>query len=349
MYHKAALKHGVLLAALGASASAGAVQINDKLSVGAGLRTSFTSVENGAPDGDSRSNDFNLDSIRLYINGQITDQIGVTFNTDYDDVDEKVKVLDAIARFEYSDTVNFWAGRFLPPSDRSNLSGPYYLTTWNFPSVQAYPAIFAGRDDGVAYWGQYQGGQVKWQFSVTEGPDDPVPADDDDDLLFSGRLTFNFLDPEPGYYNASTYYGEKDILALGLVTQQQGSDNAYSVDALFEKNLGVGTVTVEGAYYKYDGLGGLADPIDPTLDESEGYFALIGYLFPQEIGPGRFQPVVRYTKGEVTDGAEGDIKEFNLNYIMLGHNARISAAWQQRDDELFTDNNTFVLGLQLQM
>ena len=209
--------------------------------------------------------------------------------------------------------------------------------------MQAYPAIFAGRDDGVAYWGQANEGQFKWQFSVTEGPEDPVPAEDDDDLLYSGRLTLNLLDPEPGYYNSSTYYGEKDILAVGLVGQSQGSDSAWSVDALFEKNTGAGTVTLEGAYYQYDGLGGLGG------DESEGYFVLAGFLFPQEIGPGRLQPVIRYTEGEVTDGAEGDISEFNLNYIIKGHNARISAAYQDRNDELFSDNDTFVLGLQLQM
>ena len=152
--------------------------------MGGGLRTSFTSVENAAPDGESSSSDFNLDSVRLYINGQVTDTIKMTVNTEYDGVEEKMRVLDAIARFEYSDTFNLWAGRFLPASDRSNLSGPYYLTTWNFPSVQAYPAIFAGRDDGVAYWGQVNEGQFKWQFSVTEGPEDPVPAEDDDDLLY---------------------------------------------------------------------------------------------------------------------------------------------------------------------
>ena len=343
MLRKEAVTSALAMAALITPISAMSADIDPEISVGGGLRTSFTSVENAAPDGESSSSDFNLDSVRLYINGQVTDNIKMTVNTEYDGVEEKVRVLDAIARFEYSDTFNIWAGRFLPASDRSNLSGPYYLTTWNFPSVQAYPAIFAGRDDGVAYWGQANEGQFKWQFSVTEGPEDPIPAEDDDDLLYSGRLTLNLLDPEPGYYNSSTYYGEKDILAIGLVGQSQGSDSAWSVDALFEKNTGAGTVTLEGAYYQYDGLGGLGG------DESEGYFVLAGFLFPQEIGPGRLQPVIRYTEGEVTDGAEGDISEFNLNYIIKGHNARISAAYQDRNDELFSDNDTFVLGLQLQM
>jgi len=67
----------------------------------------------------------------------------------------KVGVLDAIARFEFSDELNIWAGRFLPPSDRANLHGPYYANEWSvyIDGVQdGYASVATGRDDGVAYW-----------------------------------------------------------------------------------------------------------------------------------------------------------------------------------------------------
>ncbi len=35
------------------------------------------------------------------------------------------------------------------------------------------------------------------------------------------RLVANLLDPEPGYYNASTYYGEKNIAAIGFSLTDQ--------------------------------------------------------------------------------------------------------------------------------
>ncbi|WP_111658285.1 porin [Isoalcanivorax indicus] len=332
-----------LALAVGSYGTAHALELPG-VTVGAGMRTSFVSEESAAPDGGS-SNDFSLDSIRLYVNGQVNENIGFTFNTEYyTDVndEETISVLDAIARFEYSDVFNIWAGRFLPPSDRSNLSGPYYLTTWNFPPVQAYPAIFAGRDDGLAYWGQVGGGQFKWQLGVFEGPETPG-----DDLLYAARLTANFWDPEPGYYNSSTYYGDKDILAVGLVAQSQDGENSYSVDVLMEKNLGdAGTVTLEGAYYDYDILGGL-DALG--AEPSNGYFLLAGYLFPQEVGIGRIQPVVRYSYGEIDNGADGKVTDYNINYIISGHGARISLAYQDKKDTLFGDDNVFVLGLQLQM
>jgi hypothetical protein len=34
-------------------------------------------------------------------------------------------------------------GSFLPPSDRANLSGPYYQNAWNYPTtVNGYPSIY---------------------------------------------------------------------------------------------------------------------------------------------------------------------------------------------------------------
>ena len=41
------------------------------VSVGAGLRTDFRAQEEAAPNGNTWSNDFKLDSVRLYVNGQI--------------------------------------------------------------------------------------------------------------------------------------------------------------------------------------------------------------------------------------------------------------------------------------
>ena len=155
------------------AAHAGAtMKIDDTkwVSLGAGLRTSFESREDGAPDGTSRSKEFELESIRLYMGGQIHENIKFTFNTERQ-ANSELRVLDAIAQFEFSDMFNIWMGRLLPPSDRSNLDGPYYLSTWDFPLVQRYPALFAGRDDGVALWGQQDGGKFKYQVGAFQGRD----------------------------------------------------------------------------------------------------------------------------------------------------------------------------------
>lgn len=345
------------------ASAAGTIKIDDTkwISVGAGLRTSFNAVEDAAPSGNDWSNDFRLDSVRLYVNGQIHENIKFEFNTERQDDgngDDDIRVLDAIAKFEFSDLVNVWAGRMLPPSDRSNLDGPYYLSAWNFPLAQAYPSIFAGRDDGAAFWGQVNGGQFKYQVGAFQGTDG-LP-NEDDNLLYAGRLTYNFWDPEPGYYNSSTYYGAKDILAIGVAfqTQSDSSTNVltnntedftgWSVDGLMEKKLGnSGVVTLESTYYDYEGASTL-NGLDGT-----GYFVLGAYLFPQKIGIGRIQPIARYQNLDVDNGNETDNWELGVNYIIDAHNARVSLVYSntdiQPDNGPSNDFDALQLGVQLQI
>src|SRR6266542_6500992 len=90
------------------------------VTVGAGLRTSFGHTD---PNGGGSTDKFLLDSARIYINGPVTDKIKFMFNTEYDGDTNKIGVLDAVARLEFSPKFNIWAGRVLPPSDRSNLAG----------------------------------------------------------------------------------------------------------------------------------------------------------------------------------------------------------------------------------
>lgn len=349
----------LLVPALAAPAGAWAdtkLKIDDTrwFSVGAGLRTSFNSVEDGAPNGTDRSKDVEVDNIRLYTAGQVHQNAKLTFNTERQS-DSTVRVLDAIAQLEFSDMFNVWLGRFLPPSDRSLLDGPYYLATWDFPFVQNYPALFAGRDDGVAAWGQTGGGKFKYQVGAFQGRDGPGTSNQSDSLLYAGRLTWNFWDPEPGYYNASTYYGAKEILALGLVAMSQsdgagtaatpGDFTGWSVDALMEKRVGGDVLSVEAAYYDYD-LDGVADA---SLVQGEGFFVYLGYLIGAKTGAGKFQPHVRYQKLEPDGAVERTRYDVGVNYVIAGHDARLSLIYADDDRGALPDAKILRVGVQLQI
>ena len=106
--------------------------------------------------------------VRPYISGQVHPLLKFQGNLDLNSADQsRIHVLDAVAKFEPDDLFNVWLGRFLPPSDRANLSGPYYQNAWFFPTgVNGYPSIYAGRDDGGAVWGQIEKGKVKYQAGV---------------------------------------------------------------------------------------------------------------------------------------------------------------------------------------
>jgi hypothetical protein len=337
---------------------ASSTSLDVKLDIGLGLRTEFT-FDPDRDVGDAPVYAMRYD-LRPYISGQVNRYIKFEGNLDSDATDD-IRVLDAVLKLEFGDYFNIWTGHFLPPSDRSNLSGPYYLNAWAYPTgVHAYPSGFNGRDDGLAYWGQYNGGVVKWQlgFFGMGGAGTPDPR-------FAGRVTVNLFDPEPGYYNSSTYYGTKDILAIGAVLQHQpapdgapdaAANTIWNLDALFEKNFaGVGTLDAEGAFYGFNGA-----------DQGTSFFLLGSFLFPEKVGIGQFQPMLRlqraaWGEGESfagtpplppdTDASLLSI-DAGIHYIVNGHNTRFAATLRYNslsvgNADAVTDT-TIVLGAQIQ-
>src|SRR5215468_5927389 len=196
----------VLLAGIfsGAAHAAG----DKTLSYGVGLRAGagYTAYGSSTPGTTGQPNSVGITTldVRPYISGQVLPFLKFEGNLDLNNSDlGRIHVLDAVAKFEPDELFNVWFGRFLPPSDRANLSGPYYQNAWNYPTgVNAYPAIYAGRDEGAAIWGQVGEGRFKYQVGTFSGG----VLNSADKWRYAGRLTLNLFDPEPGYYNSSTYY-----------------------------------------------------------------------------------------------------------------------------------------------
>ncbi|MEO8070932.1 MAG: hypothetical protein ABI652_05990, partial [Acidobacteriota bacterium] len=170
------------------------------VTVGAGLRTTVGST---APDGGDSTTSITLDSARLYIAGPVTDKISFMFNTEYNGSTQAIGVMDAAARIAVSPQVNLWFGRFLPPSDRANLYGPFYSNAalpYTDGVQDGFPAVAVGRDNGVMYWGQF--GKVK----LAAGAFDGTSLTGNSELLTAARVMVDFWDPEGGYYLNGTYY-----------------------------------------------------------------------------------------------------------------------------------------------
>jgi len=355
------LKTNLIKAAAGLGLSAIAIsqaQAQVKLpnvSVGGGLRTSFTSTDFDDGDGGSDSfSDFAVNSVRLYFSGKATENIGFMLNTEYNSDDEEIRVIDAAAQFSFGGGKhNIWVGRFLPPSDRANLYGPYYASNWGVyqDGVQdGYPFETEGRDDGIAYWGQY--GKIKFSAGAF---DVAGLTTGDSDVLLASRVQMDFWDAEDGYYQNGTYYGDKDLLAVGVAAQTADAGDAYSVDFLLEKKLGnSGVVTVESEYAMYDGLGGYGTPIGGLYDKQDGWYVLGAYLFPGSAGPGKFQVLGKYGQTKFDFGAvdlDQDTFELDLNYLIKQFNARISLYYLDKsfDPDVGGDSSTIGIGLQIQM
>ncbi|HUE05580.1 MAG TPA: hypothetical protein VMR62_38920 [Bryobacteraceae bacterium] len=290
------------------------------VTVGAGLQTDFVST---LPDGSSTTDQFQLDHARIYISGPVVKDISFMFNTEYDGVTNKIGVLDAVAQVSVVPELNVWAGRFLPPSDRANLYGPFYSNEWAVftDGIQdGYPGVFQGRDHGVVYWGDFAK-----KIKVSVGAFDGGTATGNSKVLGAARVQIDFWDKEDGYYLNGTYYGDKNLLAIGGATQYQDGHTASSVDFLMERKLksNGGVVSIESEYADYNRLGGY----DPNYAKSQGAYILGAYLFPKVVGIGKFQIMAKYAKAEFTHGADPNYDqkttEVDFNYIIKQFKARI--------------------------
>ncbi len=371
---KSLLLSSLLIASSAPVWAGGKIQIDNTrwISFGAGIRTSVASVGDGAPNGTSRANNFNLENMRLYISGQATKDFKFYFGTDK--MWGEYGVLDAIVQYEPTKKFNVWMGRMLTPADRIEMNGPFYGLTWGQYSVPLYPsdndskhgangvAGTYGRDDGVTAWGSL--GKFQYAIGVFDGYSGK--ANQTDAPLFATRMAYNFLNKEsnPGYYTSSTYYGKAgNILTLAISAQHQGdgygtatqsgSFTGYAIDGLFEKPLMNGAaVTIEGEYKSFDISTAALTPTFSMFDGS-AYFASFAYLIGNQTGPGKYQPYVRYTSNNPSVGDSSSLTEVGVNYVISGQNLKLNLNLTSGDASASgvkgIDHNAVLFGMQFQI
>lgn len=242
---------------------------------------------------------------------------------------------------------------FRTPFNPADFSG-------NFPSgpngAAGGQAGLYGRDNGAVFFGKFHpfGTHLMYVASVFTGArGGPNPTGS---LLYAGRLQWNLLNDEvnPGYYTSGTYYGTAgDILAIAgnVMHQKDGAGNpvnnavsdftGLSVDLLFEKVLpnDLGVFTFNGEFKRYfanygtqafdAGAGAFGNCFCIFNGHSWTVYAL--YLIPKEIGIGRFQPYLRFTSVDPLYANLRQEWETGVNYVIAGHNARVSAYYRYGD------------------
>ncbi len=370
----------ILITGIPVFAVAGAkIKIDDTkfFQIGMGFRGDVSLNENSAPDPGESSFNLKHDSLRLYTVSQVHKNVQVEYNTRL--TGENVNLLDAVAKFQFDD-FEFWIGRQLPPSDRSNLDGPYYLNAaYSFPMVQSFGNLGSGccgRDDGIAVHGDINGGKFKWAYGVFEGV--TGGPDIDDNVKHTARIDIALGDPEPGFYTGSTYFGAKQLATLGLIfhhekdaagtATDQGDFTGIGADILIERTLGNGAVlNLEGAYYDWDldDKSGHTGTNTGNLLQGDSYLVLASYLMPNKVSlgaiSGQLQPYARFQSydRDQTNAAGNrgtkDRTEAGINYVIDGFNAKITALWYVDTEHKSTDGadevdkNTLMLAMQFQL
>jgi hypothetical protein len=338
------------------------------ISVGAWGRTGLRLQGPGDP---KKLKHLTLDetTLELHFDGNATNEIGLTGNVigqiSPGDQNGTVELLDVIARFDIDDAFHVWGGRMLVPSDRANFSGAWFAAPWYYPGTWV-PGQYVGpraqgpngRNDGVTVWGQIEGGLFKYYlsaFDLHDGVSKP---------WWTARLNLSLINPEPGYYHSSTYYGGKDLLAIGVAfaTKKDGStftstpaptmanpmpasvtvtDDAhgFNADVLFEKNLqDAGVIDLEGAFYLYAG----------DYDAFKHSFLLVGsWMTAEKVGPGKIQPLVRFQQAKLRGIDETATSfEIQIGYPIAEYGARLALGYQNTNNAGVKGNAIF-LGAQI--
>ncbi|WP_295624482.1 hypothetical protein [uncultured Nitrosomonas sp.] len=352
------------------------VQTNENrwISLGAGYRGSGVWVEN-PNSGNLRDGAYSNDNARLYLNGQFNEHFKFEVNTECffcnntasgENPRMSYNILDAIAKFEYNRYFNIWGGRMLAPTERGELSGPFFQATHDAFKTPFFSQDFSvkfgdggagryGRDDGVTFWGNLEPGIIPgtlgYAMGVFRGLESSKTAGPNPGgtILTAARVTYNFMNPEknPGYYTSSTYYGKAgDILALafGMSYQKNGAGSfanrsdflGFTGDLLFEKvlpkNMGVTTVNAEyKQFYANYSTAAFSDRDCFCMFDGKSWTVTGLYMFPTKIGIGHFQPYGRFTSIQPNQSSNREEIEAGLNYIIDGFNARISAYYQHGD------------------
>jgi hypothetical protein len=313
--------------------SAAVIRIDESrsLSISVAFRSSVGGTNIPSPvDGASRALELSVDGAVLAIGGELDKRLRLQINALRLPTTGAITVADAIVMGDVAPWLQIWAGRMLPPLDRASLTGPFFGVLYDPPFTSAYPSAQAGgRDDGLAVWGTFLDGRLKYQAGGYRGRPNLVGFP-----MFAGRLSWSFWDPEPGFYAAGTYLGARKTLTLAVHGRYQRDgaglklpDNTvatsryagFGADALLERDLGpvVGTAEVGLGSYDAQGLG------DPAVFEGVGAHVSLAGMWMNPIGLGRLQLGARYQWQSPAGKPVRAKLDGVLNYFISGQTIRL--------------------------
>ncbi len=222
---------------------------------------------------------------------------------------------------------NIWAGRFLPPSDRANLYGPFYSHEWSVytDGIQdGYPFVFQGRDNGVVYWGDFAK-----KVKVSVGAFDGKSATGNHECPWGRSRPDRFLG------SGGRLLPERDLLRRQEPARHRRSDSDSGRPHGVNRRFPPGKETAQrrrrsrskASIPTTTGWAGTTR-LTPRARARMGWEAT---SFRKQVGIGKFEILGKYAKAEFTHGADAELQpENHRSELQLRHQAVQGA----RDDVL---------------
>lgn len=360
------------------SAMAGVkLKIAEDTSVDLGFRVQayFKNTDNGDDE-----QDFEVRRVRLRLGGKITKWMSFFIQTEkgsgsggsgYD-----MRIIDAWASLNFCKMAKLYLGEHMAPAARQVLTSSGGLMAISRPGVNNYNLTWglggrkefntanygtgnsplgnttSVRDQGVTLFGS-DSFSKNFHFKYYVGIYDGIENAEDKER-FTARAQFNFGDPEPGYFNLSTYVGKKKTIAFGISYDTQDSiaqddtgswvDYEYlSFDLFVEQPIGSGTLTCEAGYNDLDlDDAGAISGVEARQTQGDGYYFQTGYLFNEL----KLQPWAGFEAWE-SDGANDvgswDAWKIGVTYFIKGHNANVKLGYESFSPDADADDDADTL------
>jgi hypothetical protein len=303
------------------------------------------------PTIDSNTNNLFIRRIRLLFGGQVAK--GITFFVETEsanlgktlaagkNITPPVIVQDAYAEFGVSKVFAIDAGLMFIPFSRNSLQSagtllPIDYGAYTF-SQSAPTQSSTGRDTGFQAKGYVLDDHLEYRIGAFQGMRDATSSNA---FRYAGRVQYEFLDTETGFFYTGTYLGKKKILAVGAGFDAQSHYHGYDADAFVDYPVGAGAFTGQFDYNRFDG-----DVTFATLPKQNDLLVEVGYL----ISPVKLTPVLQWTHRDLVDATKGDEAHWSvgLNYWWAAHNANVKAAYSRIAPSGLSAQKEFTVQMQL--
>ena len=307
------------------------IKVNDDVNFKLGILGQFQADTISNPDPEPNTNNLFVRRLRLMFAGQVAKNVSFFVETDAPNlgktlpggknIQPSVILQDAFAGVRFADALTLEAGLMFIPFSRNSLQSAatllpidYGTNTFN---ASTPTESTTGRDTGFQARGYFAKDRLEYRVGAFQGFRD---VGSDTAFRYAGRVQYNFLDTETGFFYTGTYLGKKKILAVGAAFDGQKDYHAYDADAFFDYPVGPGAVTAQFDYTHFDGGTFLT-----TLAKQNDILVEAGYL----IKAWKLTPVVQYSHRNFSNLSSGDEQRtaVGASYWWAGQNANVKALY----------------------
>jgi Phosphate-selective porin O and P len=336
----------------GASDASGQILIEagDEVNFKLGLLGQFQAESIDGPGTDAQTNNLFVRRLRLMFGGQLTKKVTFFVETDTPNlgktlaagksIQEATLIQDAYAEFKVTDAFAVDAGLMFIPFSRNYLQSAASLLPVDYGAytyAQSGPTQSStGRDTGFQVKGYVLNDHLEYRIGAFQGLRDTASHRT---FRYAGRVQYNMLDPEVGFFYTGSYLGKKKVVSVGGAFDVQSDYHGYALDAFVDHPLGSGAITGQFDYNWFDGGTSLR-----TLPKQHDILLELGYLVPAM----KLTPFVQVAHRNVVDtGASDELRvSVGASYWLAGHNANIKAAYGRIAPSGVAGQNAFTIQLQ---